>query len=163
MNIRDYIPHEDIDLIRPSMIQYFKNVSDIDMLKTIKLDLKDQEITIKKIDAEVVRIIDDRCKIRLALIGNDVIGIMIYHIIYKCVLVIRGLYVIPEYRGKRIGTDIVDSLAEPGFKIIFQTHIGKRPRELFEWIKKWRLKHRKLRKEKDLITWECDWENNNGI
>jgi len=160
---REYEPHEDIVIFRQIGIDYWKSVNGKDLSNFIEIELSDGPTEILEIDLKMVRLIADGAKIRLALLNRDVIGFMIYHVAYDCILAVEGLYVEKPFRRKGIGINLIESLEKPLQKIFFQTHISRKPAEMFGALKQLGMNHKRLRRVKDIITWECDWEKENGF
>lgn len=159
VKFRDYEPHVDIDLIRAICITYWKEVNNRDISGTVTREINGTSVTLYEIDAKIVHFSENGTKIRMAFHNGDVIGFMLYHIAYNCVLAIEGMYVLEQHRKQNIGSGFITSLDKPIKKLFFQTHISIRPQEMFKALEILTVTPQELMIEGDLVTWECNWKD----
>lgn len=105
------------------------------------------------VEAKILRLIQDGYKIRLVMIEQRIVGFMLYDIIYNCILLIEGVFILPGEAQKGLGVGIIESLGKPIKKIFGQTHIGNPPKEFLKLMKR----SSEILREGDLITWQGDW------
>jgi GNAT superfamily N-acetyltransferase len=89
---------------------------------------------------------------------NKIIGFLIYQIVLDGILLIRGLYVLPEYAGFGLGKGLVNSLTQPISKVIFQTRLEVPPNRLLGHVAS---RATKICETSQMATWEMTWEKSN--
>jgi hypothetical protein len=162
VTFRDYKPHEDLKIVRHILVKYWDTVNRKDLSKITDLEVKGQSISILKVDAKVLQLIEEGIKIRLAIFGDDVIGFMLYRLAFDCLIAIDGMYVLSAFRQRGIGENLIHSLEKPIKKLFFQTHLSNRPSDMFKSLEHMGCTIKKLNRDGDLITWESDWRLKNG-
>lgn len=141
------------------MLEYFMKVQGRNLGHVKDYPVNGETIKALEVDAEICLLTDEAAKIRLCIENDEVIGMMIYHVIYKCILVIRGLYVFSSFRKHGIGCKLIESVDIDLKRLLFQTYVSRRPAELFEWIRKWNCKFEKIHRDGDIVTYELDWRS----
>lgn len=111
--------------------------------------------TLSKAEAKVYHFEYERCKIQLAIENDEIVGFLVYHLAYNCVLAVEALYIEPKYEKRGLGKGLIESLNKPIKKIFFQTHINIPPERLLNLNKN----SKELMRQGDLITWEMDWNH----
>jgi hypothetical protein len=157
MKYRDFILSDDSDIIRGMFTRYFKEVNSKDISKVVKRVIRNQEVDILESDYRLYSLINEGFHIRLGILEGELMGFMLYHIAYDCILAIDGLYVKKESRQNGIGAGFIRSLEKPIKKLFFQSHVAKRPVDLFGALKALGANPKKVHRDGDLITWECSW------
>ena len=159
---RDYAPHTDLKKSRYIIAKYWDRVNRKDLMDTMELEVKGQKTSLLKVDSKVLQLVDDGIKIRLALIGEDVVGFMLYRIAFDTLLAIDGMYVLDGFRKHGIGRSLINSLEKPIKKIFFQTHLKNRPGSMFKALEALGCDIKKIARDGDLITWESNWGVKHG-
>ena len=91
----------------------------------------------------------DRCKIRLAKLGQKIVGFMIYHYLFDSILIVRGIYFMPEYRKRTWLRKLTLSVGTVK-RVLSQTYTDRPPKEINGQKKNRKLIHKTDRFE----VWE---------
>ena len=111
---------------------------------------------ITKAEAKVYHLLFERCQIQIAFDGCDMVGFLVYHLAYDCVLAVECIYILPQYENRGVGKGLIESLQKPVNKIFFQTHSENPPTRFLNLIKN---KSKEIHRKGELITWEMEWLN----
>lgn len=109
-----------------------------------------------RVESKLLQLKAERCKVQLAFSEDRAIGFLLYYLAYNSILIIEGLYVLPEYEGRGVGKHLVESLGKPVLRVYFQTRKDSPPNRLFDVTSKWSPK--KLSENERKITWEMPWD-----
>lgn len=108
-----------------------------------------------KAEAKVYQLQAERCGIQLVWKDGAIIGFMLYHLAYDCILLIKGMYIEPAHEGKGLGKGrLIASLGKPIKRLFFQSYASNPPERMLKITPE----KRELHHDGDLITWEMDWE-----
>lgn len=135
---------------------YWLEVNEEETANVIDWPMKDGSvIKTTKCEAMFEWMVDLGGKVQLALDNNQMIGFLVYHEIFGCIIVIRCMYTLREYYDKGIGKGLIESIPIKAKRVIFQTRKAKPPEQMLKNSKAYRSKVC----ETDLmITWEMPWE-----
>ncbi|MHA2064493.1 MAG: GNAT family N-acetyltransferase [Candidatus Thorarchaeota archaeon] len=95
------------------------------------------------------------CFIRVVKYRTGIIGFLVYQIPLDGILLIKGLYSLPDYTGFGLGKGLVNSLNKPIKKVLFQTRKGNPPAGLLYHVID---RATKVHEDHEMITWEMKWE-----
>lgn len=93
-------------------------------------------------------------KVQIAIEDDEIVGFLLYHMIFDCILVIRGMYAIPSHHNKSLGKKLIQSLDQVVTKVVFQTRKAKPPEQMLSVTKPYR---NKIGENETMITWEMTW------
>lgn len=135
--------------------EYWFNVNQEDLSAIEVYKCYDLEFPMPKVEAKLLQLEAEGCKFKLAVEGTRIIGFLMYHLAYQCLLIVEGLFVLPEYEGKGVGKGFFNSLG-PLKRVFFQTRKGNPPQKLFDIFRNDLVKV--LTESDNKITWEMVWE-----
>jgi len=130
---------------------YYQDVyhKDIDRIIEIENE-KGEKFTMNELDASINSYtMVEKCKIKVAQLGEKLIGFMIYQYAFDSILLCRGIYFIPEYRKNFLLRRLIFSVGNV-CRVFSTTHISGGPVE----IQGEKPNRKLLHKTKDMIVWE---------
>lgn len=136
--------------------EFWFKVQDNDLSDPVKYVLDGEEVWIPEIEGEFYACMNEGAKVKLAYLGSEIIGFMLYHYAYNCVLLIRHMYVIPEHENAGIAKKLVDAVGDVK-KLIFQTRRNSPPERMLELTKEFRSV---ISEDPVITTWEMPWRAN---
>ena len=86
---------------------------------------------------------------------NEIVGFLIYQVVFDAVLLVKGLFVEPVHLGRGLAKGLIDSLNRPIRRVIFQTQKEFPPERLLGLVSG---RTEKLGGDCDMETWEMTWE-----
>jgi hypothetical protein len=134
--------------------QAYVDVANQDLLFVEHIDFCGHDVPMFRLEQELFNHTRKGGKVHLCYKESEIIGFMLYHNIYNCVLVVPYLYFYPQYYNKGLGCAMVDSLGLPIKRVVFQTHVAIPPEQFLKSTEKFR---RKIHETDKMITWEMDW------
>jgi GNAT superfamily N-acetyltransferase len=139
----------------PVFWQAWLFIHGVDKSNTVKITIKGKEWDVQEIEALLYWYLhDENSKISLALDDNEIVGFVIYNNVLEGIKAIRMLYVVPGYKGTKVGVKLISSIEELT-TLIFQTKKNIEPESLFEVT---RGRQIKLSETDLMITWSMNWE-----
>ena len=147
---REYQDNFDIVPLVSLIRDYWLKVNGEDLWHPIRVEGK----SIYAAEAKLYQWKAERCNIQLALDNDAIVGFLLYHYAYNCVLLVEGIYVLPEYEKRGIGKKLIASIGKPIHLVLFQTHMKKNPPERFLSVLKGA---KEIARKGDLQTWETKW------
>ena len=121
----------------------------------VKTKVGANEFDIPEIESKLYYKLQSGAKVQLAYHDDEIVGFMLYHEIYDCVLVIHNMFTSPKYFNNSMGAGMINSLKKPIKKVLFQSRKNNSPSQMLKVTKNWR---EKLSENEDMITWEMKWE-----
>lgn len=109
---------------------------------------------VTKAEAKLLHFKYERCKIQIAVRHREIVGFLVYHMAYNCVLAVECIYVSPEHENKHVGKGLITSLGLPIKRIFFQTHRDQPPERFLGLIGN---RAKRLHETGELVTWEMNW------
>lgn len=106
------------------------------------------------VEARVYQLMAEKRQFKLAYVGSEVVGLLVYNFIHGCLLSVECLYVRPEYEQNGIGKKLINSVGKV-VKILFQTRTDNAPDRLLELVKNY--DPVELNSESYKKTWELKW------
>jgi len=128
VEIRDYSDHQFMpfaSLFR----KYFIEVEKREPLDDMTLTSDNGPIQTNELQTKLYSYLNEGAKIRLAYQDQMLIGFLIYHWIFDCVLIVRAIYLKPEYRNKTILRRLILSVGKVR-RVISQTYKEKEPLDI---------------------------------
>ncbi len=132
----------------------YRQTQDVDMGGHDEIEEDGRKIKLYLIEQEFDVFYVKGAKFQVAKRGSEVIGIMVYHSIYDCVLVIHFLFIEEKNYNRGIGCKFVSSIESPVKRVIFQTNKKIVPSQFLKSVEKFR---RKIHDGDKFTVWEMDW------
>lgn len=133
------------------LVDYWQIVNEEDLSTPYEYEIPGGSTTIPEARATLYMLLNEGAKIKLAYVGSDLVGFLIYHTVYRSSLVIRHLYSIRE-RSSTARVLVETALPEVR-KLLFQTRKVNPPKRLLGLLKGARV----LYEDDKLIDWEMEW------
>lgn len=144
------------DKFAPEFWAHWYEHAGIDMETPIELLDGDRSLgEVPEYELEINCLLTRGNSIQLCVRGGEVLGFMVYNLLYECVLSVPHLYFRPGFRRQKLAPALVNSLGKPIKKILFQT-LADKPPELF--LSSLGGRNREITRVGKLITWEMNWE-----
>lgn len=134
--------------------EFLYKVQQEDTSYPVSFEIGEETVTVTQLEAELLRYLYEGAKIQIAYYNGKQIGYMLYHSAYDCILLIRHMYLEPDFAGLGIGKKMVESIGEDTKRVFFQTRKNNPPEELLDQTENFRIKVKETSK---LITWEMPW------
>lgn len=128
------------------------NQEDISTIKTFEIN--DAKIEILEAEARILAYLALGCDIKVAYLGNVMIGFLIYQKIFETMITVRCLYVDSIASQLKLGKGLISSLWPIPKQLIFQTRKGLPPDRCLEVTKGFRTK---ISEDEHFETWLMDW------
>lgn len=146
---------EDMPLLEPVLYEFQKRVNGNDFSHVVDFDAGGGvTIPMHEMELFMCQLRAERVRFQLAVSAGECVGFLMYHIYADCILMVRGIYVLPECEGAGLGKGLIDSLGLPIRKVIFQTQTGAAPMRVLSHTV---ARRRELHRDEKLATWEMDW------
>lgn len=155
-SVRAYTP-DDFEQFCKVLYLYGQEVLGEDTSQPYEVRLGGQApFTCPKVEAIAMGYLITNHEVLLAMSGETVVGFMVYRCSYDCLLLVRSLYVLPEYQG----LGLVKSFKLASFRdrqihrVFYQTRSDRPPEVLLQHTEK---RSRLIQKKGNLLTWEMTW------
>lgn len=158
LEIREYQP-KDLLFLAELFWQFCHDVNqeDVSNLKTFEIDGQNIEVT--EAEARIFAYLERGCSIKVAYLGDVLVGFLIYQKIFDTLYSIRCLYSEPFAQGLKLGKRLVSSLRQTPFKILFQSRKARSPMRMLQITESHRTK---VDECEHFETWIMNWEVSNG-
>jgi len=113
-----------------------------------------ENIKTTALEAEYLGFVKLGGQVQVAVAQGEIVGFMLYHRVFDCILIIRGMYTAPKYYCKRIGYRLINSIEGINL-ILFQTRNEKPPAQMLKMTERYR---RLVGEDEKLKTWQMRWE-----
>ncbi|MBR9701023.1 GNAT family N-acetyltransferase [Candidatus Woesearchaeota archaeon] len=147
-----------IDSLIPIFWEYWAVINGEDLSGFDEFESYGHKIKMSKAESHLYWYLNKGDQVQLLYNKDEIVGFMIYHNIYDCIIAVRCLYLIPEYFNNGLGKQMVSSLESDKRKIdrvIFQTRRDSPPEQFLKaCVNKY---GKKIAEDDKLITWEMDW------
>ena len=156
----DVSDHNQYMLFLGLFYDFHLEVNEDDLSEIIDWPLKNGTTTrTTKCEAMFDHMSDYGGKVQLVYDREDLIGFLLYHSIFDCMIVIRCMYTTSKYYDAGLGKGLINSLPIEVRRVIFQTRRTKPPEQMLKVTDKYRSK---VCESDELITWEMPWGVNHG-
>ena len=145
----------DDHIVEPFLVlfnQYWREVNEEDLSGLQVYQVNGNDVLVPEIQATLYMLMQEGAKIKLAYEGSDLIGFLVYHTVYKSVVVIRHLYSIRERSST--AKRLVESALPNVKKLLFQTRKRNPPNRLLSILRNADILH----EDNKLIDWEMQWQ-----
>ena len=142
----------------PILWEYFYLVNLEDLSEVTETVFLGQKLKMSLVERELYHFLHKGCEIQMAYNGDEIVGFMIYHNIYDCLIAVHCLYLEQQYFKKGLGKNMVKSIESDKIKItkvLFQTNRERPPEQFMKSsVNKY---GRKIGESGKMDTWEMDW------
>jgi hypothetical protein len=110
---------------------YFKDLKGEDLDKFIWLGHENgKPYRMNEVEAQLNKwLLHDRAKVQVAELEDKIIGFMVYHYFFDSILVVRGIYFIPEYKNRGLLARMIFSIGHVS-RVLSQTLTEHEPKEI---------------------------------
>jgi hypothetical protein len=138
------------------LTEYWAIVNEEDLSKSKTLCINGHLHVATLSEEKLYFLLHERCDIQLAIDDEcGIIGFLVYHNAYNCILTVECLYVKSEHRARKLAKGLINSLMLPIKKLLFQSRKENPPREMLSLTKE---RDSKIIHETDKhIAWEMSW------
>lgn len=135
--------------------RYWKEVNLEDLSGVVEREFAGEKIQCLEVELKLWQLQAERCKIQLAVKDDRIIGFLLYHLAYDCVLLVEGIYVLPDAKGHGVGKGLINSLGKPIKRLYFETRQENPPQETLSFLK--RFESKELNQANGKTVWCMEW------
>lgn len=155
LEIADYKDTDFLETVA-MMWSFYKETQNEDLAHFISIPHESGNTEVLAVEAQFYKFIhEDKARIKLARIDGEIVGYLLYHLLWGSTLIVHHLWITEELRNTQIGKRLVESVGEISH-LIFQTSILTPPFGLFN-----NTKYKQVIGERgNYKTWLMKWEKN---